>query len=192
MKRGIDMWTSAKLSYDDDKIKLLKNNLFDRAYAFHVTNVSHTGQRLNLLPCLTKMINSGRYAVGSTLLTLGTSLHLGSSSILWKHILGEKLTQDEVEILFFDHHRKLTDLDIEVLGLDTYEIQRQKNRLPPASPIRMPSLPSSPAQDEPVRSCSSMPGCSTDPLPAPCNYNSASFQSAVESYEVDDAAYDAA
>ena len=37
--RGADLWRAAKLSYEDDKIKLMKNDLFEKAYVFYITAV---------------------------------------------------------------------------------------------------------------------------------------------------------
>ena len=99
IESGIAEWTSAKLSYEDDKILVTKTNMFHRAYAYYLNN--HAGVDMSFVEIMTRMLNTKKYMVVATMLATGQPLYKYSCEALWKLAIGKTLYSGEVEDLLF-------------------------------------------------------------------------------------------
>ena len=129
--RGIAEWTAAKLSYEDDKIILNKQNFFQKVHAYHLGFVAP--RSLPLTELLTDMLNTGKYVVAVSLLTTGNGpMREPAAHIFWKLILGYRLHEEEVRTLFFLYHPNSTPSQpgCFVQGQRYYDEERTQVRKP--------------------------------------------------------------
>ena len=121
VQQGIAEWTSAKLSYEDEKILITKGNLFHRAYAYWLNN--HAGVDMSFVEVMTRMLNSGKYMVVSSMLTQGQPLHKDSSEAMWSLARGNSLLSSEVETLLFAPRRTMMRPGAAVEGVHALSVR---------------------------------------------------------------------
>lgn len=120
--RGIAEWTAAKVSFEDDKIVITKKSLFDKVFAYHANYIAP--DKRPLLETVTMMLNSGKYVFSASLLTgVGGPMRESAAHVMWKLILGYKLTQEEVRMLLFFYEQKRVAPGSWVEGERYYENQ---------------------------------------------------------------------
>lgn len=99
IEQGIADWSAAKLSYEDGKIAITKQNFMLRVWTFATTHLPD--DKLSFIEIVTRMLNSKKYVVTAGMLMQNNVYNLAACGVQWKLINGKAITKAEAELMLF-------------------------------------------------------------------------------------------
>ena len=135
VERGIILWKSVKLSYEDDKILITKANMFHRLFTYKSSaNPESVG---GFVEEMTEMLNTKKYMYATGMVTNGGVLRLEACDAMWKLIQGQMMTEDDVKAILFPPAFKPYRPGGAVAGQRYFDPTTSPNRSTVHTPVRV-------------------------------------------------------
>ena len=186
--QGIADWSAAKLSYEDGKIAITKQNFMLRVWTFATTHCPDFDG--SFMDIVTRMLNSKKYVVSAGMLMQNNVYNHAACTVQWKLINGKSVTKSEAELMLFPPRFQAARPGAAVPGQRYYD-KMSESSSGASTPVRAtspdiqcsegalatdnPNGPSPRANPANFSSMTNMlyrrgkdnadAGCSTDPLP---------------------------
>ena len=94
--QGIADWSAAKLSFEDGKIAISKQNFMLRVWTFATTFCPD--EDLEFMDIVTRLLNSKKYVVTARMLMQSNNYNLAACNVQWKLINGKAITNVDTRL----------------------------------------------------------------------------------------------